>query len=163
MLIAVVLLLFSVERIVAQQLLPVNQNVAIFLIASCVLTVYLECGHGPGGHRRVAGEAQHGCTPLLRFFCSVRLTRGTSCATLPAMNTGLLYMLLRQHGWTPAKLARALGVNRGNVSHWNRNKLPMRRLEDVHQLTGIPRCSLRPDEYAWTVESGSNASRACGA
>lgn len=56
-----------------------------------------------------------------------------------------LYHHLRKRGMKPAELAAALGVNKGNVSHWNRYRVPEARLPDVVRVTGIPADKLRPD------------------
>lgn len=45
-----------------------------------------------------------------------------------------------------AALARALGVARQTVYKW-RSRVPIDRVKDVEQFTGIPRQKLRPDVF----------------
>jgi pyruvate kinase len=58
-----------------------------------------------------------------------------------------LYDHLRSRGIKPAELASALGVNKGNVSHWNRYRVPVARLADVARVSGIAPEALRPDIF----------------
>lgn len=44
-----------------------------------------------------------------------------------------------------AELARQLGVTRQAVSLWD--KIPLKHLRAVSEMTGIPRQQLRPDLY----------------
>ena len=45
----------------------------------------------------------------------------------------------------PTKLANALGIGRSAPLHWTR--VPEARVRQVHELTGIPLSTLRPDLY----------------
>jgi DNA-binding transcriptional regulator YdaS (Cro superfamily) len=58
-----------------------------------------------------------------------------------------LYDLLRSCDLSPAELARRVGVNKGNVSHWNRFQVPAARVPAIAEATGIPPEKLRPDLY----------------
>lgn len=55
------------------------------------------------------------------------------------------YDLLKDKGIKPSQLADAIRVNKGNVSHWNRSRVPVDRVPAVERATGIPRHVLRPD------------------
>lgn len=44
------------------------------------------------------------------------------------------------------RLASALGITPGAISQWDR--VPIERVAEVEQLTGIPRKQLRPDIFA---------------
>ena len=46
---------------------------------------------------------------------------------------------------TAAALGALLGISRSAVSQWQ--KVPLRYLKQVSELTGIPRRKLRPDLY----------------
>lgn len=46
---------------------------------------------------------------------------------------------------TAAALGALLGVSRSAVSQWR--QVPLRHLREISQITGIPRCKLRPDLY----------------
>lgn len=46
---------------------------------------------------------------------------------------------------TAAALGVMLGISRSAVSQWQ--KIPLRYLRDVAEITGIPRRRLRPDLY----------------
>jgi hypothetical protein len=51
---------------------------------------------------------------------------------------------LRKHGWTPARLARALiGITPQAISQWR--QVPAERVLEVERVTGINREVLRPD------------------
>lgn len=51
---------------------------------------------------------------------------------------------LRNHGWTPARLARALaGITPQAISQWR--QVPAERVLEVERVTGIARETLRPD------------------
>ena len=51
---------------------------------------------------------------------------------------------LRNHGWTPVRLARALaGITPQAISQWR--QVPAERVLEVERVTGIARESLRPD------------------
>lgn len=57
------------------------------------------------------------------------------------------YDRLRAH-WTPASLARELGITAQAVGRWFRNeRVPSERLPRVARITGIPERDLRPDLY----------------
>lgn len=51
---------------------------------------------------------------------------------------------LRKHGWTPARLARALvRITPQAISQWR--QVPAERVLEVERVTGIAREALRPD------------------
>lgn len=57
---------------------------------------------------------------------------------------------LKEQGWKPAKLARALtdigkNISPQAISQWG--EVPAERLLDVERVTGVPRQQLRPDLY----------------
>lgn len=51
------------------------------------------------------------------------------------------------HGYSLAKLARELGVNRSTVSRWAQRRVPAERVAEIHEMTGAPKHQLRPDLY----------------
>lgn len=58
-----------------------------------------------------------------------------------------LYHLLAQKGVKPSELADRIGVHRGNVSRWDRSKVPAERVLEVERVSGVSRHDLRPDLY----------------
>jgi DNA-binding transcriptional regulator YdaS (Cro superfamily) len=60
------------------------------------------------------------------------------------MATQQIEMAVKAAG-SKAKLARALGITRSAISQWNR--IPVNRVVEVEQITGIPRNELRPDVF----------------
>lgn len=66
----------------------------------------------------------------------------SSCETMQLMT---LYSLIRSVNVSPADLARRLGVNKANLSRWNRSRVPLDRVEDISRATGIPALMIRPD------------------
>lgn len=50
--------------------------------------------------------------------------------------------------WSPAELAKALGITRGAIHQWKR--IPAGRVLDVERVTGVSRQVLRPDLYPST-------------
>jgi DNA-binding transcriptional regulator YdaS (Cro superfamily) len=56
-----------------------------------------------------------------------------------------LRTLLKNRGHSLTDLARALAVNKGTVSRWNKNEVPVERLEAIESKTGISKCDMRPD------------------
>jgi len=55
----------------------------------------------------------------------------------------LLFVQYRMGSW--AEVARRLGVTRAAVQKWH--QVPIRHLQAVSEMTGIPRQNLRPDLY----------------
>lgn len=56
-----------------------------------------------------------------------------------------LAALLKNRGKRLSGLAKDLSVNKGTVSRWSKNGVPVDRLSEVEKATGIPACDLRPD------------------
>lgn len=61
------------------------------------------------------------------------------------MHLMTLYSLIRSVNVSPAELARRLGVNKANVSRWNRGRVPLDHVDAISRATGIPALMLRPD------------------
>jgi transcriptional regulator with XRE-family HTH domain len=61
------------------------------------------------------------------------------------MHPMTLYSLIRSVNVSPAELARRLGVNKANVSRWNRGRVPLDHVDAISRATGIPALMLRPD------------------
>lgn len=53
--------------------------------------------------------------------------------------------LLKHRGKTLSSLARELKVNKATVWRWNENGVPLKRVADIEEKTGIPACDIRPD------------------
>lgn len=52
--------------------------------------------------------------------------------------------ILRNHGWTPVRLARAMtSISHQAIAQWRR--VPAERVLEVERVTGIARETLRPD------------------
>lgn len=56
--------------------------------------------------------------------------------------------LLKARDIKRAELARAMGLNRSQITRWEQNGVPASRVVEVERVTGIPRYKLRPDLYA---------------
>jgi transcriptional regulator with XRE-family HTH domain len=53
--------------------------------------------------------------------------------------------LLKNRGMTLSDLARAMNVDKGTVSRWNKNGVPPKHLQAVEDAVGIAPCDVRPD------------------
>lgn len=60
---------------------------------------------------------------------------------------GNLATLLKGRGKTLSDLARQLKVNKGTVTRWAQKKVPLTRVYQVEEKTGISRHELRPDFF----------------
>ena len=70
------------------------------------------------------------------------------------MNAKPLPELLRRVGMNQSELARRLRINRSNVSHWLRSRVPAERVLEIERASGISRYDLRPDIYPPSPERG---------
>lgn len=60
---------------------------------------------------------------------------------------GNLATLLKDKGKTLSDLARQLQVNKGTVTRWAQKTVPLTRVFQVEEKTGISRHELRPDFF----------------
>lgn len=58
-----------------------------------------------------------------------------------------LNALLKSRSILPAELARMTGVNRATVTRWVQRRVPLERVYQVEEKTGISRHELRPDFF----------------
>lgn len=63
------------------------------------------------------------------------------------MTNHRLSELLREKDLKLVDLARKLGIDKGTVTRWGQNGVPLNRVLDVERETGIPRQKLRPDFF----------------
>jgi transcriptional regulator with XRE-family HTH domain len=58
-----------------------------------------------------------------------------------------LVSLLRSRNLRLADLAHKVGVNKATVTRWSQGKVPLSRVYQVEEETGIPHHELRPDFF----------------
>jgi transcriptional regulator with XRE-family HTH domain len=62
------------------------------------------------------------------------------------MSKTFLQTLLGNRGLRLADLARKINVNKGTVTRWSKDGVPLERVSEVSRATGIPPCDIRPDK-----------------
>jgi DNA-binding transcriptional regulator YdaS (Cro superfamily) len=62
--------------------------------------------------------------------------------------TPSLQKLLEGVNMKLSQLAAELKVNKSQVTRWNQSRVPVERIVQIEEVTGIPRQKLRPDVFA---------------
>ena len=73
------------------------------------------------------------------------------------VNSNALYTALEKRGIRMIDVARALGVNRSQVTMWNQLRVPPNRLRALREHFGIEGHELRPDIFDPPKEAGKAA------
>ena len=58
-----------------------------------------------------------------------------------------LFKMLMERGLRPVDLARKCNVNRATVTRWEQRSVPLERVYQVEENSGISRHKLRPDFF----------------
>lgn len=64
-----------------------------------------------------------------------------------------LQALLKDRGLRLTDLARMVDVNKATVTRWAQGKVPLIRVFQVEEKTGIPREKLRPDFFGEIIRA----------